>query len=65
MNEKALKAAKKTYTTSTNDWIGGITPFATFEQLKMQHQEIQHKIKKGLNSHHLKGPNEFKQSFKD
>ncbi len=68
MNEKTLKEAEKTYSTSMYDWIegvSGVTPFATFEQLKMQHQKIQEKIKNEVNCHHLKGPNAFKQSFKD
>jgi len=65
MNEKALKEAENIYTTSMCDWIAGFTPFATFEQLRMQHQEMQEKIKNELNCHHLKGPNEFKHSFMD
>lgn len=56
MNEAALKAAEKTYSSLMDDyWQTGATPFAISEQINQKHQEIREKIKNDLKTN-LKGP---------
>lgn len=64
VNETALNEAEKTYSSYMDEWLQNTVPFATFEQLNKQHQEIQEITKNDLNNH-LKGIDEFKQPFKD
>jgi len=62
VNETATKEAENAYSTSIDDWLINITPFATMEQLAKQHKEIQKTTTKDFNSR-LKGPYEFKMPF--
>lgn len=62
MNETATKEAENMYSTSIDDWLKNITPFATMEQLAKQHKEIQETTTNDFNSR-LKGPDELKMPF--
>ena len=67
LNEKALNDAEEAYrrhSSSIDDWLEGITPYASSEEAAEHHRKIQETTENDLKSH-LKGPNEFTKTFID
>ncbi len=56
MKLPCMKEAERTYSTSMDNWLKGVNPFATSDQLSKKHQEIQETTTNDLTTH-LKGPN--------